>query len=329
MNHRTIAHACRLAAAALAMAGWAQAAGAQEWPQRQPIHLVLPSAPGGSSDPLGRLLAEEIGKRIGQSIVVVNRPGAGGNLGMAQVARARPDGYTLVMSWTGPLATNLALYKDVGYDPQKDFSPIGRIGCTPNVLAVTKATPAGNLKEFIDFAAANPGKVSYGTTGVGSSWHIAGEMLSRQAANSLTHIPYNSPGAAMADLVGGRLQAIFPVVPMTVPHVRSGEMKVLAVFSRQRSPVLPEVPTTVEQGHADLVSDTCFMLLAPRGVPEAALTTLNRSLNAVLGDAALKPKIEAMGIGVQPGPARAVSEYLATEIPRQAALVKASGAGPQ
>jgi tripartite-type tricarboxylate transporter receptor subunit TctC len=329
MKTHPIARACRLAAAALAVAGVAQAAAAEEWPQRQPLTLILPSAPGGSSDPLGRLLAEEIGKRINQSIVVVNRPGAGGNLGMAQAARARPDGYTFVMSWTGPLATNLALYKDVGYDPQRDFAPVGRIGCTPNVLAVTKATPANNLKEFIDFAAKNPGKVSYGTTGVGSSWHIAGEMLSRQAGNSLTHIPYNSPGAAMADMVGGRLQAIFPVVPMTVPHVRSGELKVLAVFSQQRTPVLPEVPTTVEQGQPDLVSDTCFALLAPKGIPEPALAALNRSLNAVLGDAALKKKIEAMGIGVQPGPARAVADYLATEIPRQAWLVKASGATPQ
>ena len=300
-----------------------------DWPARQPLQMVLPAGAGGSSDPLARLLADEIGKRIGQAIVVQNRPGAGGNLGMAQAARARPDGYTLVISWTGPLATNLALYKDVGYDPQKDFAPVGRVGCTPNVLAVSRAMPVDSLQGFMDYVRAHPGQVSYGTTGVGSSWHIAGEMLSRQAGNGLTHIPYNTPAATLTDLVGGRLQAIFPVVPMTVPHVRAGEMKVLAVFSNKRSSVLPEAPTTAELGHPDLVSDTCFALLAPRGVPEPVVARLNGALNEVLADAAARRRIEAMGIEVQGGAPQAVSAYLATEIPRQAALVKASGATAQ
>jgi tripartite-type tricarboxylate transporter receptor subunit TctC len=166
-----------LAAALLAVG--ATAVAQDDWPGRQSLNMILPAGAGGSSDPLSRLLAEEMGKRINQSIVVINRPGAGGNVGMQQVARARPDGYTFVISWTGPLATNLALYKDVGYDPQKDFAPIGRVGCTPNVLAVSKAMPVNTLKEFMDYSKANPGKVSYGTTGIGSSWHIAGEMLSR------------------------------------------------------------------------------------------------------------------------------------------------------
>ncbi len=311
-----------------AMAGAVQAQ-ADDWPARQPLQMVLPAGAGGSSDPLARLLADEIGKRIGQSIVVQNRPGAGGNLGMAQAARARPDGYTLVISWTGPLATNLALYKDVGYDPQKDFAPVGRVGCTPNVLAVSRALPVDSLKGFMDHVRAHPGQVSYGTTGVGSSWHIAGEMLSRQVGNGLTHIPYNTPAATLTDLVGGRLQAIFPVVPMTVPHVRAGEMKVLAVFSAKRSSVLPEAPTTAELGHPDLVSDTCFALLAPRGVPQPVVERLNGALNEVLADAAARRRIEAMGIEVQGGAPQAVSAYLATEIPRQAALVKASGATAQ
>jgi tripartite-type tricarboxylate transporter receptor subunit TctC len=302
---------------------------ADDWPARQPITMILPAGPGGSSDPLARTLANEMGKRIGQTIVVQNRPGAGGNVGMASAARSRNDGYTIVISWTGPLATNLALYKDVGYDPRKDFAPIGRIGCTPNVLAVSKAMPANNLKEFMDYARKNPGKVSYGTTGVGSSWHIAGEMLSGKVGNALTHIPYTGPGGALTDLMGGRLQAIFPVIPMTVPHVRSGEMKVLAVFSDKRSPILPEVPSTAEQGQPELVSDTCFMLLAPTGVPAATLERLTRSLNETMADAAIRQKLLEMGLDVQGGPAKAVSDYLDVEIPRQAALVKASGATAQ
>ncbi|MCJ0764361.1 Bug family tripartite tricarboxylate transporter substrate binding protein [Variovorax terrae] len=316
---------------ALALAGLsAHPAMAQEaWPARQPLTMILPAGAGGSSDPLARLLADEMGRRIGQSIVVQNRPGAGGNLGMAQTARARGDGYTLVISWTGPLATNLALYKEVGYDPKRDFAPIGMVGCTPNVLAVSRALPAKNLKEFEAYAMQQPGKVSYGTTGVGSSWHISGEMMSRVVGNSLVHIPYQTPGAALTDLLGGRLQAIFPVIPMTVPHVRAGEMKVLAVFSKERSSVLPEVPTTVEQGRPDLISDTCFALLAPKDTPPAVVSQLNKSMNEVLADKAARQKIEAMGVQIRGGAAQALSDYLEAEIPRQAMLVKASGATAQ
>ena len=225
----------RFPAAGLAALLATAAVAADEWPSRQPITMILPAGAGGSSDPMARLLADEIGKRINQTIIVQNRPGAGGNVGMQQAARARPDGYTIVISWTGPLATNLALYKDVGYDPVKDFTPIGKVGCTPNVIAVSKAMPVENLKDFMEYARRNSGKVSYGTTGIGSSWHIAGEMVSRQAGNALTHIPYTTPSGALTDLMGGRLQAIFPVIPMTVPHVRSGDLKVLAVFSKTRS----------------------------------------------------------------------------------------------
>ena len=319
----------RLTAAALGALLATAAYAADDWPSRQPITMILPAGAGGSSDPLARLLADEIGKRINQTIIVQNRPGAGGNVGMQQAARARPDGYTILISWTGPLATNLALYKDVGYDPVKDFNPIGKVGCTPNVIAVSKAMPVENLKDFMEYSKRHSGKVSYGTTGIGSSWHITGEMLSRQAGNSLTHIPYTTPSGALTDLMGGRLQAIFPVIPMTVPHVRAGEIKVLAVFSKKRSLVLPEVPSAAEQGYPELVSDTCFMLLAPKGVPDASIARLNSALNEVLADVAARKRIEAMGVDIQGGAPKVVSDYLAMEIPRQAVLVKASGAVAQ
>ena len=319
----------RLTAGALGALLATASLASDEWPSRQPITMILPAGPGGSSDPLARLLADEIGKRLSQSIIVQNRPGAGGNVGMQQAARARPDGYTIVISWTGPLATNLALYKDVGYDPVKDFAPIGKVGCPPNVIAVSKAMPVRNLKDFMEFSKRNSGKVSYGTTGIGSSWHIAGEMVSRQAGNALTHIPYTTPAGALTDLMGGRLQAIFPVIPMTVPHVRSGDLKVLAVFSKTRSSVLPEVPSAAEQGYPELVSDTCFMLLAPKGVLDASITRLNSVLNEVLVDASERKRIEAMGVDIQGGAPKVVSDYLAVEIPRQAMLVKSSGAVAQ
>lgn len=303
---------------------------AQEtWPARKAITMILPAGAGGSSDPLARLLADEMGKKLGQAIIVQNRPGAGGNIGMAQAARAAPDGYTVAISWTGPLATNLALYKDVGYQPQADFDPIGMVGCTPNVLAVSNTSQANDLDSFAAFAKQKAEKASYGTTGAGSSWHIAGEMLSREINNQLVHIPYQTPSAALTDLLGGRLDAIFPVIPMTVPHVKAGKLKVLAVFSTERSSVLPDVPTTVEQGWPDLISDTCFALLTPKGVDKAVINKLNATLNAVLADPTTRPQLESMGLQIRNGAPDALASYLDTEIPRQAKLVAASGAKPQ
>ena len=322
----------RHAYAAIAALAALQATAAQAdaaWPKAHPITMVLPAGAGGSSDPLTRYVSEEIGKRIGQSFIVQNKPGAGGNVGMVYGAKARPDGYTLTISWTGPMATNLALYKEVGFSPQKDFAPVGMIGCTPNVLAVDKSSPASSLQEFNRLAKEKPEKFSYGTTGVGSSWHIAAEMLNRDLGDRLVHVPYQSPGAALTDMKGRRLDAIFPVIPMTVPHARAGEMKVLAVFSKERSSVLPEVPTTVEQGFPDLLSDTCFALLAPAGTPAPIVDQLNKALNQVLSDQASRTRIEDMGIQIRSGPPSQLQAYLDTEIPRQARLVRAMGVSPE
>ncbi len=316
----------RVVLAAAAAGSLASPAHAQAWPERQPISMILPAGGGGSSDPLARLLAEEVGRRIGQSIVVLNRPGAGGNIGMAQASRARPDGYTIAISWTGPMATNLALYRDVGYDPRRDFAPIGLVGCTPNVLAVSPAAPLRSLADFMAYARAHPGTTSYGTTGVGSSWHIAGEMVSLRIGNSLTHVPYTTPSGALSDLIGGRIQAIFPVVPMTVPHVRGGTLRVLAVFSAERSPVLPDVPTTVELGYGDLISETCFALLVPTGTPAEVVGRLNTALNQVVAEPAMQERLRDMGLTIRAGAPDLVTTYLAEEIPRQAAIVTASGA---
>ena len=248
---------------------------------------------------------------------------------MALAAKAAPDGYTITISWTGPLATNLALYKDVGYHPLTDFVPIGMIGCTPNVLAVSSDLPVRSLKEFEAYAIGKQNKVSYGSTGVGSSWHISGEMMNKLVGNNLVHIPYQTPGAALTDLRGGRLDAIFPVTPMTVPHVKSGDIRVLAIFSTERSPVLPDVPTTAEQGRPDLISDTCFAMLAPKGTDERVVVRLNKGLNDVLTDPRARARIEAMGVQIRAGSPAQLTQYLTAEIPRQAQLVKDAGASAQ
>ncbi len=313
-------------AAVLALA-WGPARAA-DWPER-PIMLVLPAGAGGSSDPLARLLGVELATQLNASVVVQNRPGAGGNVGMAQVSRAQPDGYTIILSWTGPMATNLALYKQVGYDPRADFAPVGMVGCTPNVLAVGKNSPAKDLKGFLAYAKEKTGKLSYGSTGVGSSWHISGEMVNQLVGGNMAHIPYQTPGAALTDLEGGRLDAMFPVVPMTVPHVQSGDLRVLAVFSETRASVLPDVPTTGELGHPELISDTCFAVLAPKGVSGPTLVKLNTALNNILKAPGSRKKIEDMGVQIRSGAPADVSAYLDREIPRQAELVRAAGATAQ
>lgn len=324
-----IEHAARLLAGALIALPALAVAADGEWPTQQPISMILPAAPGGSSDPMARLFAEEMGKRLGQSFVIQNRPGAGGNIGMAQAAKARPDGYTIVVSWTGPVSTNLALYKSVGYDPVGDFDPIGMIGCTPNVLAVTGQNPLNSFDEFLQYARKNAGKVTYGTAGIGSSGHIAGVLLSRKIGSPMTAVHYANPNAVMSDFMGGRLDAFTPIVPTTVSLVRAGKMKVFAVMSQKRSPVLPEVPTTAELGSPELISETCFMFLAPKGVPEPVLQKLNRAFNDTMRDPEASKRLEAMGMTPQGGTAAALARYIAGEIPRQAALVKASGAQAQ
>src|SRR5690606_32918240 len=205
-------------------------------------------------------------KRLGQPIVVMNRPGAGGNVGMAEAARTEADGYTIVLSWTGPLATNMALYDDLTFDSQRDFAPITKVGCVPNIIAVNKDLPIETLQDYIDLAKSRSEGLTYGSTGTGSSWHIAGAMIQKETAANLVHVPYTSPGVATTDLISGQIDSMLPLVIMMVPYVNDGQVKGLAVMSKERSPVLPDVPSTAELGMPELVSDTCFALLTRSGV---------------------------------------------------------------
>jgi len=309
----------------LALACGASAWAADDWPAR-PLRLILPAAPGGSSDPTARLLADEMSKRLGQPIAVLNRPGAGGNVGMAEAARAGSDGYTLLLSWTGPLATNMALYKDLSFDSQKDFSPITKVGCVPNIVAVNKDLPVKSLKDYIELATSRPQGLTYGSTGTGSSWHIAGAMIQKETGAKLVHVPYTSPGVATNDLLSGQLDSMLPLVIMMAPYVKDGRVKGLAVMSETRSPVLPQVPSTSELGMPDLVSDTCFALLTPAGVAQPVLDKLNAVANEVLKDPQVKARLEASGITVEGGSAQFLRDYIKTETRRQADIVQAINA---
>lgn len=314
-----------VALAMLSLTAAAPTPAAAAWPDK-PMRLILPAAPGGSSDPTARLLADELSKRLGQPIAVFNRPGAGGNVGMAEAARAEPDGYTIVLSWTGPLATNMALYKTPGFDSQKDFAPIAKVGCVPNIIAVNKDLPVKDLKDYIELSKSRPQGLTYGSTGTGSSWHIAGAMIQKETGAKLVHVPYTSPGVATTDLMSGQLDSMMPLVVMMVPYVNEGRAKGLAVMSKARSPVLPQVPSTAELGMPELVSDTCFALLTNTGVQPEIVAKLNEAANHVLQDPKVRARLETSGITVEGGTPETLRDYIKNEVQRQAEIVTAINA---
>ncbi|MBR0669687.1 Bug family tripartite tricarboxylate transporter substrate binding protein [Neoroseomonas soli] len=296
------------------------------WP-RQPVRIIVPAAGGGSSDPLARFGAQEFQKRFGQPFVIENRPGAAGNVGMMAAARAPADGHTLLFSWAGPLATNMALYRNLTFHSQRDFEPIARFGAIPNALVVGKNSPVTTLAEFVAMARANPGAVSYGSTGSGSSMHLAGAMLAAATGTQLTHVPYTSPAAATTDAIAGRLSAMFLGAPGTVPLSRAGEIRVLAVLSEKRAVVLPDVPTAAEQGYPGVVMGTWFAWLAPKGTPRPVITALNAAVNEML-DSPARDWLLQQGLDIADGAAggspEALERFLASEIERHAELVRSA-----
>ncbi|MBR0664325.1 tripartite tricarboxylate transporter substrate binding protein [Roseomonas hellenica] len=313
-----------LGLAAGLMAGRATAQSA--WP-RQPVRIILPAAGGGSSDPLARFAAQEFTRRFGQPFIIENRPGASGNVGMAAAARAQADGHTLLFSWAGPLATNMALYRNLTFHSQRDFDPIARFGAIPNALVVGKNSPVTTLAGFLDMARANPGGVSYGSTGSGSSMHLAGAMLAAATGTQLTHVPYSSPAAAVTDVIAGRLSAMFLGAPGAVPLSRGGEIRVLAVLAESRATVLPDVPTTAELGYPSVVMGTWFAWLAPKGTPRPVIVALNAAANEILDspgrDWLLQQGLE-IGGDAAGGPPESLERFLSSEIERHAALVQSA-----
>ena len=228
-------------------------AGAQDYPNR-PITLVVPFPPGGSTTIVARTITDKLAELLGQQIIVDNRGGAGGSIGTRSVAKADPDGYTLLLGYTGTLAIGPNLYANVGYDPRKDFAPIGRIGTAPNTLVVHPSFPAKTVAELIAYAKANPGKVNYGSAGVGTVSHVCGEYFATAAGIKLVHVPYKGTGPALTDLIGGHIPMAFAPIPATYSNAKSGNMRMLAVTSAVRSTLAPEVPTIAESRRAGIRS---------------------------------------------------------------------------
>jgi tripartite-type tricarboxylate transporter receptor subunit TctC len=317
-----------LPAALCAVATGTRAQGTAEaaWPSR-PVRIIVPApGGGGTADTVARIFAQELEKRIGQRVLVDNRGGANGNVGAAAAARSAPDGYTLLWAWAGTLATNPALYRDLPFDPERDFDPVVLVGNVPNILVVNRQFGPRSLAEFGAYARANPGAVNFGSTGNGSSMHLAGELYRTLTGAQMTHVPYTAPAAAVTDLLSGRIQAMFNLVTGVAPQVRAGEVVPLAVLSERRASQLPDVPTTAELGMPGLVFGTWFGILVPRGTDPALVRRLNALANEILGDPEGRARLEAAGLEVYGGTPERLAAHLRAEIVRHAELVRVSGA---
>lgn len=298
---------------------------AQTWPSRT-VAIVNPAAPGGSSDPLARIVAEILSKEFGGSFIVENRPGANGNIGAAYVAKSAPDGNILLMSWTGTLVSAVTMYGSKPFNPMTDFEPIVLIGSIPNVITVDAKLPITNLKELAEYAKKNPNGVNFGSTGSGSSWHLSAELFNKVMGVKMTHVPYNSPAAVTKDLVGGELQAVFPGTMTIATLVKEGRLRALAVMAPERTSVLPDVPTTKELGYPQLESATWMALLAPKGTPKEITSKINKAINDSLATPAMRNRLTSLGYTPMGGTSAEFSTYMAGEIKKWDEIVKFSGA---
>jgi len=303
--------------------GAATAAAQAAYPSK-PIRLVVPFATGGVTDTSGRLIAEQLSKRLGQQVIVDNKPGASGNIGTQMVATAEPDGYTLLLGFDGTMVINPHVFPKVGFDTLRDFAPVGKIGDAILILVSHPGVPAKTLKDVIALSKTQSGGLSYGTSGTGGTPHIAGELLKQRTGANLTHIPYKGGGQAMTDLLGGTIPLVYTAVAGAIQHVKSGKLHAVAVSSAQRAPSLPEVPTFIESGLADFDINSWVGLLAPAKTPRAIVEKLNTELNAVLNDPVVRDRLNILGITANPGGPEKFGRDMARDLSRYAAVVKAA-----
>jgi len=269
-----------------------------KFPQR-PITLVVPTAPGGSTDFTARLVSDQLSRALGQPVIVDNKPGASGNIGNQLVARAKPDGYTLLVSYSGYHVGNPHLFKQAGWDPIRDFAPVAMMTRAPQVVAARPGLPANNLKELIAYAKANPGKLNYASSGNGSIQHIAGELFKQLTGTFITHIPYKGSGPAVQDLMGGQVDLFITTPAGVVSQIQAGRLKGLAVTSRQRLSSMPQLPTAAESGLKGYELDSWFALYAPAGTPADIVQLLNAEIGKILSTAEVRRKAEDSGTTVE------------------------------
>ena len=311
-----------LAAAALAAASLA---GAQTFPSKT-IRLICPFPPAGAVDIASRAIANELSKLLGQAVTVDNRPGAGGNIGGAEAARATPDGYTLFMTTSGIQAINPALYSKMPFDPNKDLVPVVALVALNNVLVLHPSVKANSVAEVIAMAKAEPGKINYASSGNGTSIHMSGEMFKHMTKVDMLHIPYKGSAPAVTDLLSGQVMMMFDNIPSALPHVRAGKLKALATTGAKRDPLLPDVPTMAEAGVAGYESGVWFGLAAPAGTPREVINRLNAETIRGAKSADFVKRMTDLGYSVITGTPEQMAEMNRAEITRWGPIVKASGA---
>ena len=317
---RWLISGCALALACIGTPVFAQA----PYPSK-PIRLIVPFSPGGVTDTSGRLIADQLSRRIGQQIIVENKPGASGNIGSALVASSEPDGYTLVLGFDGTMVINPHIFESVPFDTLKDFAPIGKIGETILVLVAYPKFEAQTLQEIIALSK-QPGKtVTFGSSGVGSPQHVGIELLNQRTGAKLMHIPYKGGGQAMIDVQGGNIPLVYTAVAGAYPHIKTGRLNAVAVSSKERAPSLPEVPTFIESGIPDFVVSGWVGIFAPSKTPRPVIEYLNRELNAVLETPDVKAKLDTLGIVSSPGTPEEFAREIKSDFDRYGVVIKAAG----
>jgi tripartite-type tricarboxylate transporter receptor subunit TctC len=315
----------------IALACAAMTAGSPLWAQpaypSKVVSLVVPYAPGGPTDAMARMLAAALKPVLGQTVIVENKAGGGANIGAEYVARAEPDGHTLMFGTSAPLGINLYLYEKINYDPFKSFAPVIQVGYLPNVLVVHPSVPVRNVKELVAHAKANPQKLAFASSGSGASSHLAGVMFNMRAGTDVLHVPYKGTGPALNDLLGGQVSMSFTDVLTALPHIQSGKLRVLGVTSAKRSQALPDVPTLAEQGLTDFDASVFFGIVVPSGTPPHVVSKLNSAFAQVLQQPDVKEKLSQQGLEppAEYTPAQ-LTNYMRSEAAKWREVIKVSGA---
>jgi tripartite-type tricarboxylate transporter receptor subunit TctC len=299
---------------------------AQNFPTR-PITFVVGFTAGGTTDVIARAVAERLNNAWGQSVVIENKPGAGGNIGAEFVAKAKPDGYTMLVGSVGPLAVNASLYRKMPYDNLRDCAPVTLIAHVPNMLVVnSRVLPVRTVAEFVSYAKANPGKLFYGSTGTGTSSHLSGEMLNQFAGTDLTHVPYKGSVALNDVLAGDSVQCMFATIPSAIQHVRAGKLRAIAVTSLKRSQALPDVPSFAESGFPEFDASSWFALVGPAGLSRDIVNRFYDEVVAIMREPSIRERFINQGADPVGNTPEALADYMKSETAKWAKIVKASGA---
>jgi tripartite-type tricarboxylate transporter receptor subunit TctC len=300
---------------------------AQNYPAK-PVRILVGYAAGGSVDLVGRIVGQKLGENFGQQFVVDNRPGAASNIAADLVAKSAPDGYTLLVSSSGSLGTNLAIYSKMPYDPLKDLTPIAMLVHQGNALILNPSVPAKNVKEFIALAKARPGQLNYGSGGNGSSQHMATELFQNLAGVKMVHVPYKGGAPAIADLIGGQIDLIFAPVPEAIPYVRTSRVRALAVTATRRSLMLPDVPTFAEAGVPGYDFDGWMGIAGPAGLPREVVMRLNAEVNKALAANDVKTRLQDLGLELAGGTPEQLAAYMREQSAKMIKLAKDAGIKP-